>query len=179
MSGMNVTEAQLAELERNLKNISAMQLETIDRAVNVTWVGPRPPSGRLRKPPVQTFDGPVDVVLTLHGHCPSKKNDWERGETGMFLPKEVADQIKILITQAMYGWGLRGPVEHPELTVTFFVAAQRQDQDGMYVTILDVLQKAGVLVNDNIKRNNGRKVLEPCEFVSSSEERVEIRVVKK
>lgn len=168
---MNVTEEQFRELQRNVDGGKSSVVPT------------RPLSSGSRKPKAAerpVFDGPVDVTLTLHGHCPSKKNEWERGGAGkMFLSEEVTEQIGVLITQAMYHWRLPLPVEHPELTVTFFVAAKRQDRDGMFVTILDVLQKAGVLVNDNIKRNNARNVLEPCEFVSESEERVEIRIVKR
>lgn len=97
----------------------------------------------------------------------------------MYLDSDVKQQIDTLTTQALFHWKQPGPVEHPALTVTFFVAAARQDQDGQYTTILDCLQAAGVLVNDNWARNNGRKILEPCVFVSESEERVEILVEKK
>lgn len=166
-----ISEAQFRELQNNVAN-----------GGKSSGVVPRPLSSgsRKSKPKPVVFEGPVDVTLTLHGHCPSKKNDWERGGAGkMFLPAEVTAQIDTLITQALFHWRIGAPIEHPELTVTFFVAAKRQDQDGMYVTILDVLQKAGVLLNDNIKSNNGWKHLPPCEFVSVSDERVDIRVVKK
>ncbi len=166
-----ISEAQFRELENNVAS-----------AGKSSGIVPRPLSSgsRKSKPKPEVFEGPVDVTLVLHGHCPSKKNDWQRGGSGkMFLPEEVTEQINVLITQAMYHWRIGAPIEHPELTVTFYVAAKRQDQDGMYVTILDVLQKAGVLLNDNIKSNNGWKYLPPCEFVSESEERVQVRVMKK
>ena len=170
MSG--ITEAQFRELENNVRN-GGLSSVTVPRPLS---------SGSRKTKPVKraVFDGPVDVTLTLHGHCPSKKNDWERGGAGkMFLPAEVTAQIDTLITQALFHWRIGAPIEHPELTVTFYVVAQRQDRDGMFVTILDVLQKAGVIVNDNIKKNNARTILEPCIFVADGEEKVEIRLVKK
>lgn len=175
MSGMNFTESQFRELERNVQSSGGGQGSAII---------PRPLSSGSRKSKTEPFAGPVDVTLKLYGHCPSKKNLWERGGTGkMFLPESVVEQISTLSMQAFHGWsaaGMRLPVEHPELTVTFYVAAKRQDRDGMYVTVLDILQKVGVLVNDNIAKNNGANFLPPCEFVDSpSDERVEIRVVKK
>jgi Holliday junction resolvase RusA-like endonuclease len=176
---MNVTEEQLRELERNIRNGAIAQCEVIENAPKMTWVGPRPPAGGSRKPKVATFDGPLDVTLKLYGHCPSKKNEWQRGKAGkMFLPAEVTEQINTLTTQAMFHWGSRLPVEHPDVTIRFFVCARRQDEDGMWTAVLDCLQRAGVIVNDNVAHFNGRKVHEPCEFVSESEERVEIRLVK-
>ena len=96
----------------------------------------------------------------------------------MVLPAEVKDQIATLTTQILFAWRFGGPVEHPEITVRFYVKAARQDQDGQYTTILDCLQAAGVLVNDNWAHNNGRKVLEPAEFVNPENERVEITIRK-
>jgi Holliday junction resolvase RusA-like endonuclease len=96
----------------------------------------------------------------------------------MFLDSSVKRQIDDLTMQAMFHWRDSGPVEHPELTVRFFVHHARRDRDGMFTTLLDCLQAAGVLVNDNLANNNGRTILEPAEFVSEAEERVEILVVK-
>lgn len=160
----------------------------------------RPPR-RYVAPKPKVLEGPISMVITMHGHCPSKKNLWEKGGPGgMFLNKEVKAKIDTLTMQALFQWGLRGPVAHPELTIRFFVAAPKtrmssrsnprdpsnpipfylvsdnRDQDGMYTTILDCLQAAGVIVNDNIRWNNGRKILECVEFVPEADERVEITV---
>ena len=97
----------------------------------------------------------------------------------MILPPEVKRQIEALTLQAMFQWKLGAPIEHPDLTVRFFVHHARRDRDGMFVTVLDCLQAAGVLVNDNLAHNNGRTVLEPCVFVEATDERVEILVEKK
>lgn len=123
--------------------------------------------------------GPLSVLLTLHGHCPSKKNGWRMAGERMIIPTEMKNQIEALTLQAMFQWKLGAPVEHPDVTVQFFVSAARQDEDGMWTTVLDCLQKAGVLVNDNIAHFNGRKIHEPCQFVSQNDERVEILVEKK
>lgn len=144
------------------------------------------PSTGVRAPSVKTkrdrrvFDGPLDVTIVLHGHCPSKKNLWRRGAAGgMFLDADVKAQIDVLTTQALFQWPHLLPITHPNVTVRFFVSAARQDEDGLWTTILDCLQKAGVILNDNIAHFNGRKVHEPCEFVDTADERVEIRLEKK
>jgi Holliday junction resolvase RusA-like endonuclease len=119
---------------------------------------------------------PIKVKLVLAGPCPAKKNLWKRGRSGhMFLDSTVKAQIDSLTIQARSQWK-HGAVESPTMEFRFFVAAARRDQDGMYTTILDCLQEAGVLVNDNIKRNNGRKILHPCEFVPLNRERVEVEI---
>lgn len=166
-----MTEAEYESLKLRMLQMGQIQSETSEAALNPPWVG------KLKPVPVE---GPLRVVLTLHGHCPSKKNLWQRGTAGkMFLSADVRAQIDVLTTQALFGWGQTGPVEHPDLTVRFFVCGARQDQDGMYTTVLDCLQAAGVIVNDNIAHCNGRKVLEPCEVVSDADERVEIVVEKR
>ena len=128
----------------------------------------------------QPVTGSVDVRLVLHGHCPVKKNAWQRGTTGkMFLDSTVTKQIEALTLQILFQWGNVGPVEHPELTFSFFVHHARRDRDGMLTTVLDCLQAAGVLVNDNLAHANGRLSLEPAVFVDAADERVEIVVEKK
>lgn len=129
---------------------------------------------------LMAIEGPLEVRLVLWGHCPSKKSNYRTAESGKLITdSETKGQMEILTVQAMFQWAaIGGPVEHPEVTTTFFVAAKRQDEDGMYVTLMDILQKAGVIVNDNVRRFNGRKIHEPCEFVSVADERVEITVRK-
>jgi Holliday junction resolvase RusA-like endonuclease len=119
---------------------------------------------------------PIKAKLVLAGPCPAKKNLWKRGRAGrMFLDSTVKAQIDSLTIQARGQWR-HGPVNHPRMRFTWYVAAARRDQDGMYTTVLDCLQEAGVLVNDNIAHNNGRKVLEECIFVPLNRERVEVEI---
>lgn len=167
---MNLTQAQYEEL---CQRAGASIAPSEDRRVGL----PKP----KRPEPVS---GPLSVLLVLHGHCPGKKNGWRStGDGKMFIPAEMKSQIGILTTQALFQWAAAlssrfGPVEHPDVTVRFFVSAARQDEDGMWTTVLDCLQKAGVIVNDNIKHFNGRKVHEPCVFVAAADERVEILICK-
>lgn len=168
---MNVTEEQFRELQNNVAGGS-----------KTSGSVPHPPSGGSRKPKPVTFDGPVDVTLILHGHCPSKKSNYRTAEGGRLISTpETKAQMEALTLQAMFQWsqavGL--PVDHPEVTTTFYVRSGRSDEDGKYVTLMDVLQKAGVIVNDNHYRFNGRKIHEPSVFVKDGEEKVEIRIVKR
>lgn len=167
----NWTEEQLADHYR--------KAGTVERSSAVID-SPRNKPKRAKKPRVAVLEGPVSVLLLMHGHCPSKKNLWETGPNGqVFLNAEVKGQIENLTLQALLHWNNRPPVEHPEITIRLYVGAKRQDRDGMFTTLLDCLQDAGVLVNDNISRNNGRTILEPCVFVDVADERVEILVEKK
>jgi Holliday junction resolvase RusA-like endonuclease len=119
---------------------------------------------------------PIKAKLVLAGPCPAKKNLWQRGKSGrMFLNATVKAQIDSLTIQARSQWQ-QPPVESPVMEFRFYVAAARRDRDGMFTTVLDCLQEAGVLVNDNIRRNNGRTVLHPCEFVPAKKERVEVEI---
>ncbi len=108
------------------------------------------------------------IRLTLRGPVPNKKNLWRvRKGGGMFLDSDVKSKIDWLILQARRQWN-RPPVEHPDVDVEFFVLDRASDRDNKLGCILDVLQKAGVLVNDNISRFNGTLVIHPA-VVGSSE----------
>lgn len=149
--------------------------------INTETVYVAAPPKRIGLPKRTYHEVPLNVNLTLHGHVPSKKNAWQRGESGvMFIPEQEKEQINALTLQAAYAWSkVLLPVDHPDLTVTFYVLAKRQDQDGMYTTILDCLQAAGVIVNDNIAHFNGTKILKPCVMVTDAQdERVEIEIRK-
>lgn len=114
------------------------------------------------------------MELILSGQCPSKKNMYRRSKNGgMFLNREVVAQIDALILQARAQWG-RGPIAHPDLEFTFYVKDRRGDRDNKLGTCMDVLQKAGVLLNDNIASSNGRLVILPA--VVDKSERVVIRI---
>lgn len=171
---MNWTEAELAG-HYGQHGLAMPQAGGVKNEVRVP---------KVRKPASirpASITGPLDVRLVLWGHCPSKKSNYRVAESGgLVTDKETKKQIEALIFQAMLQWSSScpGPVEHPEVTTTFYVSAKRQDEDGMYVTLMDVLQKAGVIVNDNIARFNGRKIHEPCQFVKPEDERVEITIRK-
>ena len=116
----------------------------------------------------------LDHTLILHGHCPSKKNLWQRGKSGrMFLNNAVKAEINALIRQATAQWP-DCPVKHPELDVTFYVRDARPDRDNKLTTLFDCLRDAGIIKNDNIKSFNGTIVLRPA--VIDKKERVVVRI---
>lgn len=108
--------------------------------------------------------------MTLHysGKVPSIKNRKQivrNRKTGVsFIKSDKASeaQLNAMIAAFQTQWPDE-PVEHPDMTVRFYVTAQRADRDNMLNAVMDALVRAGVLVNDNIKRCNGRLVVESAE----------------
>ena len=87
--------------------------------------------------------------IRLEGFVPTKKNGkmaW-RGRV-VIDPKKKA-QIAWLELQARKAWGRRPPLKRVGIRVRFHVAHHRADMDGKYTTVQDILEKAGVIVNDN------------------------------
>lgn len=109
----------------------------------------------------------------LLGPCPSKKNLLRVGKGRLFRRKDVAAAIDSLTLQARAQW-CAPPVEHPTLCFRFYVPSLRSDRDNRLTTILDCLQAAGVLVNDNSKHANGVMTILPA--VVDKNERTEIEV---
>lgn len=108
------------------------------------------------------MDGEKIIRLELRGPVPNKKNLWrQRKGGGLFLDAEIKAQIDSLILQATMKWR-RPPVEHPDIDVEFFVLDARSDRDNKLGCLLDVLQKANVLVNDNVKHFNGTVTMLPA-----------------
>lgn len=118
--------------------------------------------------------GGAEVTLTLRGSIPCKKSKYRRSRRGLFLDRNTSDTIRGLILQVQAQWK-REPVEHPEVIVRFWWRSLRADRDGKLATILDVLQKARVIRNDNAAHFNGRLVLEPVRLDTEERAEVEIR----
>lgn len=120
---------------------------------------------------------PVHQLLTLRGPCPSKKNLYRRAKNGrMFLNDEVKARLDSLIIQARLQWGAQQPVTHPDMKVTFYFSSGRPDRDNRLTAILDCLQEAGVILNDNVAKFNGPVLLNPAVMVSAGKERVEVEI---
>jgi Holliday junction resolvase RusA-like endonuclease len=114
------------------------------------------------------------MTLTLRGAIPCKKNSYRRSVNGrMYKTDEQAADIRALEWQAKAQW-CDEPVTHPAITMRFYLPDMRRDRDNLATTVLDVLVNAGVLVNDNVRRCNGRIVIEPA--VIDADERVEVEV---
>ena len=55
-------------------------------------------------------------------------------------------------------------LEHPRIDMFFIVGREDVDVDNIFSTVLDLLVKYGVLVDDNVRHCNGVKKLWPAEF---------------
>lgn len=95
--------------------------------------------------------------LTLRGPVPAKKNDWKPSKSGgIYCDPATSAAIDGFIFQARGEWRGRPAVDPAIVHCTFYVRDYRgADGDNMQTTILDVLQKAGVIRNDNRKGLRG------------------------
>lgn len=117
------------------------------------------------------------MIITLHGSVPSKKNLLRRGRgSHLYRDKNVQESIEWLTTQAWQQWGeSRRPLEHPDIAVRFFVRSRRSDRDNKLTCLLDCLQAAGVIHQDNIKWFNGTVTILPAVVSDREMTIVEIR----
>jgi Holliday junction resolvase RusA-like endonuclease len=117
----------------------------------------------------------VDRVLRLHGHCPTKKNNYRRSKHGgMYKPKEINALLGPLQLQIQAAWKLP-PLNTAKLDMTFYVRDGRSDLDGKQTSIIDLLVNAGVIVNDSIAHIQH---IAAHAAITGGEESVEIRVVE-
>lgn len=85
----------------------------------------------------------------MRGPIPSKKNNMRRSRNGgMFHDRDTATLVATLTAQLRAQW--RGaPVSRKVLGFRLRVADNRGDSDNKVTTLLDCMQAAGVLRNDN------------------------------
>jgi hypothetical protein len=104
-------------------------------------------------------DGRKSAVICLRGKIPSKKNSLRPGNKPGGPGFRYADGVKAamvdLQAQVTIQWGRLPAVIHPDYEIRLQVANEAHDRDGMETTILDVLKKAGVIVDDSVKYFNG------------------------
>lgn len=98
----------------------------------------------------------MNIIFTLKGPVPSKKNAWRRGSGNVYLPEQVQADIDALIWQAKAA-KLRmdvTPLKGHRIRVSahFTVTREKKDLDNVFTTLLDVLQKAGIIENDKLVR---------------------------
>jgi len=87
---------------------------------------------------------------------------YRRSRNGrMHLDKEVRASLDLLVAQARAQWN-GPPVEHPIYELQLYVRDQRRDKNNLSQTIIDVLQSAGVIVGDTIKRFNNKETILPA-----------------
>lgn len=129
-------------------------------AVSVPVRGVREESGcrvqQARLGEAEAQDGAAEgrvrtETLSLTGHVPSKKNNYRRTRSGgLMVDPEIQSHINALVDEARLKWGKRQPFKKAIIAADFYVRDRRADLDNKYVTLSDVLVKAGVLANDNI-----------------------------
>jgi Holliday junction resolvase RusA-like endonuclease len=114
--------------------------------------------------------------LELEGHVPSKANQWARGKRGTYIPPGTALELQALQFQLNAQWSGKRPMVHPDICIEFHLKNPLQDRDGALKSILDLLQAAGVIHNDNIKFCNGWLHIAPA--VISQDEKVIIELAE-
>jgi hypothetical protein len=117
--------------------------------------------------------------MTLRGAIPSKKSLYRRaivnGKPSLVIDPTAKQQMNSLQLQAQGLWKY-DPVKHPAVKVRFTTSNPAQDRDGMFTTLADLLQSAGVIVNDNIRHFNGTVTLEPAVICNVGDEEVRIEI---
>lgn len=104
------------------------------------------------------------VEIEFLGKIPSKKNSYtpRKGGHGMFKSKELTQQLDRLAMQ-IPGDVRDLKLESPEIDFYFRYQSANWDRDNAATSLMDLLVNYGVLVNDNIKRSNGRITIHPAE----------------
>jgi Holliday junction resolvase RusA-like endonuclease len=101
------------------------------------------------------------IRFTIEGTVPSKKNAWRRrpGQLKAYVDPQIQADIDALVILAQSARNkldqealkkLRGKKLH--VIALFGVKNERKDLDNIFTTLLDVLQKAAVIENDNLVR---------------------------
>lgn len=97
----------------------------------------------------------MDYILHLDGETPPKKNSRICLKNGRNIPsqkyREWQQFSSILIVTQTRKLGLKNPIEKPVSVHIDFIhgTLQRRDCDNAASSILDILQDAGVLADDN------------------------------
>lgn len=100
------------------------------------------------------------IYLTIPGVVPSKKNAWKRGLGGrVYLPAQIQADIDALILETVAARNRHNPKalaniagKRVRVDMRFYVIKENKDLDNVFTTMLDVLQKAGILENDKLVR---------------------------
>lgn len=92
--------------------------------------------------------------FVLRGPVPSKKNKWRiRANSSIGITDEkVLQEIESLILQARIAWGYQPPMAYFQVVFGLVVKSAGTDLDNKLGCLMDVLQKARVIQNDNVNR---------------------------
>jgi len=100
------------------------------------------------------------IEIHFRGHIPSKKNSYSprKDRPGFFKNSKLQGQLDRLAMQIPGEYrDLR--MESPDLHFYFTYQKANWDTDNAMTCLIDLLVEYGVLVNDNIRRLNGLKVI--------------------
>jgi len=87
------------------------------------------------------------IEFTIYGEVPSKKNAWRHGKDGVYLPKTQQKALDDLQLQ-MQVHKPRKPLEGSLAVMIEIGGHTNKDLDNQVTTLLDLLQKAGIIKND-------------------------------
>jgi len=100
------------------------------------------------------------IELELYGKIPTVKDSYlpvmRKGKPALTKDRKLTAKLNYILEQIPREyWDLR--LKHPEIIMQRFAPPenQRRDRDGMLTTILDLLVRAGILVDDSDLYNNG------------------------
>jgi hypothetical protein len=101
-------------------------------------------------------------TIELRGHIAAKKNNWRpRKGGGIVLDKDARTAIDRLAMQ-IPGHIRDLHLESPDIEFIFSYERANWDRDNAVTTLLDILVQMGTLVDDNIRRCNGRITIHPA-----------------
>jgi hypothetical protein len=109
-----------------------------------------------------------EAVLVVRGYVPPKKNQYRSGKGGFYLPQDVKERLDLIEAQIRKQWGRRPAVRHPNMCFELTLRSTRSDRDNTVQTLLDCMQRAGVIENDNVGHCNGWILIAPAEVARPS-----------
>ena len=103
------------------------------------------------------------IILIFRGYC-SKKNRKAPNANGRGLHMEPKTRQMIQRMELQVPGSVRDlNLEHPDMEWRFTYTNAGVDKDGIITTVLDILQRYRVIVNDNIAHLNGKQTIWPAE----------------
>lgn len=126
--------------------------------------------------------------LILFGPIPAKKNQLRpRKGKGRKLTYDKTTRAQLDYLKEQIPPELRGlELEHPDMHFSFRLPADNQahkpwqaDWDGMVTAVQDILVYFRVLKEDDFSHCNGRKVVEPAEFIDGLVQETVITLIPK
>lgn len=119
-------------------------------------------------------------TVVIYGNLPAKKNRLRPrgrrfgGRAHRYDKKTTAELLSMEL-QARAAWGSLPPIAGPNIEIRLFLFNKRKDPDGIWTTVLDVLKKARVIVDDRASVLSGSEHKYPVAPVwNLRDERIEV-----